>query len=410
MHLVIEIYISVSSPAREADIASQTSRDSLEADFIGDALSYNSFRSSPQIGASPDLTDVTSSSSKDSLGNECDGTEQVSQGKADGLSQGVTVGFSQPLSGTEIEVGVGSRTALSLDLPLKTTDPDCVPDGKDSITVADMVDLAMKGDIQTVNYEMKEPSCIPDSCREVDSVSRSIAKATGMNLDEQASAAIAKSSVSGTDPPSSESPTMNKEDAAGDTHSQSLQKLRPQNSESDQDDIYSKYGSYSSAATPVTPPTPSTSIQDSIEYPGNTQRDETPSTGSSSFQPRHQLGSPEDDNAVATAPFANTWMEFAIPVSGIESVAISGKHIWCVDSKTFHVHMAALSGPGLKWRKLKVHAKQIAVSPSGSIIWKLHKNTVSVARGITMRAPSGTSWLEIAKEVSYISVDEHSAW
>lgn len=83
--------------------------------------------------------------------------------------------------------------------------------------------------------------------------------------------------------------------------------------------------------------------------------------------------------------------------------------VWIVD-KNEGLHYSALSGPGLRWRKADEPFHQVAVSPSGGIVWRLHRSIAYAATGISARNPVGTKWNVSAKEVSYIAVDDNVAW
>ena len=53
---------------------------------------------------------------------------------------------------------------------------------------------------------------------------------------------------------------------------------------------------------------------------------------------------------------------------------------------------------------------KISVSSSGWIVWRLHKSSVYAGTNITPRAPQGMKWVEIAREVAFITVDDNVAW
>jgi hypothetical protein len=55
-------------------------------------------------------------------------------------------------------------------------------------------------------------------------------------------------------------------------------------------------------------------------------------------------------------------------------------------------------------------ANQISVSPSGHIVWRLHRGRVFAGTKITHKRPEGLKWVEAVQNVVYISVDDHCAW
>ena len=72
----------------------------------------------------------------------------------------------------------------------------------------------------------------------------------------------------------------------------------------------------------------------------------------------------------------------------------------------FFIHL----GPGLKWHTIKDATEQLAVSPSGMLVWRVHNNSLYVATKISTRQPAGSKWVEAAREVAHVSVDDNVGW
>ena len=104
----------------------------------------------------------------------------------------------------------------------------------------------------------------------------------------------------------------------------------------------------------------------------------------------------------------NNWTELFTP-GNISCLCVTDTHIWHVDKSSNFFH-CSLHSSGLKWQKANGFAKMIAVSRSGSIVWRLYKDTVYVGTKITAKHPEGMKWIEAVREVQYISVDETVAW
>lgn len=112
---------------------------------------------------------------------------------------------------------------------------------------------------------------------------------------------------------------------------------------------------------------------------------------------------------VAFNSLANVWSEFTTPAN-IYSLALSQTHIWFTD-KSENLYYSALGGvKGILWRKVAEPASQISVSASGDIVWRLYRGKVFAGTKITHRHPQGLKWVEVARDVSYISVDNRCAW
>jgi len=105
----------------------------------------------------------------------------------------------------------------------------------------------------------------------------------------------------------------------------------------------------------------------------------------------------------------NNWVQLPAPAN-IRSLSVSSRHIWCVDMSG-QVLYSPLHGPGLRWFVVTTApAQQVSVSPSGSLVWRLDGRTVYAARNVTARQPWGNKWSAVARDVTWISADDHVAW
>ncbi|CAL1547450.1 unnamed protein product [Lymnaea stagnalis] len=106
---------------------------------------------------------------------------------------------------------------------------------------------------------------------------------------------------------------------------------------------------------------------------------------------------------------ANSWSEFTTPAN-IYSLVVSSGHIWFTD-KSENIHYSSIGGAkGIMWHKASGQASQISVSPSGHIVWRLHRGVVFAGTKITSRHPEGMKWVEAVRDVETICVDDSFAW
>jgi len=107
---------------------------------------------------------------------------------------------------------------------------------------------------------------------------------------------------------------------------------------------------------------------------------------------------------------ADRWVLMPAPAN-ILCISVSTRYVWCVDHSG-RLFYSALHGPGLQWFSVTTAtAQQVRVSPSGALIWRIDGGSVYAASGVTAkRQPWGTKWLEVARDVAFISVDETVAW
>ncbi|BFZ11505.1 hypothetical protein BsWGS_14546 [Bradybaena similaris] len=112
---------------------------------------------------------------------------------------------------------------------------------------------------------------------------------------------------------------------------------------------------------------------------------------------------------VAERRLANSWSEFTTSAN-IYSLALSNNQIWYTD-KGENIYYSSFSNPkGIQWRKVTDFANQISVSPSGNIVWRLHRGVVYAGTKISTRRPEGLKWVEAVRDVKTISVDNDCAW
>lgn len=108
---------------------------------------------------------------------------------------------------------------------------------------------------------------------------------------------------------------------------------------------------------------------------------------------------------------SSSWLHCTTP-GYINKLVASEKHVWCVDSKE-RVYFSLASKLACSWNKLKgIHARQIAVSPSGNIVWivKGRHNGAYASNPIMPKSKVGSRWHFICQDVSFICLDETTAW
>ncbi|XP_054759091.2 tectonin beta-propeller repeat-containing protein 2-like [Lytechinus pictus] len=108
---------------------------------------------------------------------------------------------------------------------------------------------------------------------------------------------------------------------------------------------------------------------------------------------------------------AGSWMQCTTP-NYIYQLIASERHIWYVDNRD-RAHHSLSSAIACKWSKLKdAHCRLLAVSPSGSIVWRVNPKTSHAcsSAAITQRSHVGIRWIDVSKDVSHVCLDENMAW
>uniref|UniRef100_F7GJ62 Tectonin beta-propeller repeat containing 2 n=1 Tax=Monodelphis domestica TaxID=13616 RepID=F7GJ62_MONDO len=72
--------------------------------------------------------------------------------------------------------------------------------------------------------------------------------------------------------------------------------------------------------------------------------------------------------------FAESWMGYSGPGYGILSLVVSEKYVWCLDYKG-GLYCSSLPSAGIRWQKFEDAVQQVAVSPSGALLWKIEQKS-----------------------------------
>ncbi|XP_062903576.1 tectonin beta-propeller repeat-containing protein 2 isoform X1 [Mobula hypostoma] len=126
------------------------------------------------------------------------------------------------------------------------------------------------------------------------------------------------------------------------------------------------------------------------------------------------LGAVSQDSAdemelLKSDQFAESWMGYPGPGYSISSLVVSEKHVWCLDCKG-GLYCSPFIGTGLRWQKFEDGVQQVAVSPSGVLLWKIEqKSCKAFACGkVTMKGKR--HWYEALPCAAYVALSDDSAW
>nr|XP_019602748.1 PREDICTED: tectonin beta-propeller repeat-containing protein 2 [Rhinolophus sinicus]XP_019602749.1 PREDICTED: tectonin beta-propeller repeat-containing protein 2 [Rhinolophus sinicus] len=123
------------------------------------------------------------------------------------------------------------------------------------------------------------------------------------------------------------------------------------------------------------------------------------------------LSQPAADDAglLKSDQFAESWMGYSGPGYGILSLVVSEKYIWCLDYKG-GLFCSALPGAGLRWQKFEDAVQQVAVSPSGALLWKIEQksNRAFACGKVTIRGKR--HWYEALPQAVFVALSDDTAW
>ncbi|XP_006879243.1 PREDICTED: tectonin beta-propeller repeat-containing protein 2 [Elephantulus edwardii] len=107
--------------------------------------------------------------------------------------------------------------------------------------------------------------------------------------------------------------------------------------------------------------------------------------------------------------FAESWMGYSGPGYGILSLAVSEKYLWCLDYRG-GLFCSALPGAGLRWQKFEDAVQQVAVSPSGALLWKIEQksNRAFACGKVTIKGKR--HWYEALPQTVFVALSDDTAW
>ncbi|XP_037359944.1 tectonin beta-propeller repeat-containing protein 2 isoform X2 [Talpa occidentalis] len=118
---------------------------------------------------------------------------------------------------------------------------------------------------------------------------------------------------------------------------------------------------------------------------------------------------PRDTGQLEPGQFAESWMGYSGPGYGILSLAVSEKYVWCLDYKG-GLFCSALPGAGLRWQKFEDSVQQVAVSPSGALLWKIEQKSNRALACGKVTVKGRRHWYEALPQAVFVALSDDTAW
>ncbi|XP_066134293.1 tectonin beta-propeller repeat-containing protein 2 isoform X1 [Saccopteryx bilineata] len=117
----------------------------------------------------------------------------------------------------------------------------------------------------------------------------------------------------------------------------------------------------------------------------------------------------DDPGLLKSDQLAESWMGYSGPGYGILSLVVSEKYVWCLDYKG-GLFCSALPGAGLRWQKFEDAVQQVAVSPSGALLWKIEQksNRAFACGKVTIKGKR--HWYEALPQAVFVALSDDTAW
>uniref|UniRef100_H0ZRF5 Tectonin beta-propeller repeat containing 2 n=1 Tax=Taeniopygia guttata TaxID=59729 RepID=H0ZRF5_TAEGU len=107
--------------------------------------------------------------------------------------------------------------------------------------------------------------------------------------------------------------------------------------------------------------------------------------------------------------FAESWMGYSGPGYGILSLVVSEKYIWCLDYRG-SLYCSPLPAAGLRWQKFEDGVQQVAVSPSGALLWKIEQKTNKAFACGKVTIKGKRHWYEALPQAVFVALSDDTAW
>ncbi|XP_038156812.1 tectonin beta-propeller repeat-containing protein 2 [Cyprinodon tularosa] len=106
---------------------------------------------------------------------------------------------------------------------------------------------------------------------------------------------------------------------------------------------------------------------------------------------------------------AESWMGYSGPGCGILSLQVTDRHVWCLDFKG-GLFCSPLPETGLRWQRFEDSVHQVALSPSGNLLWKVEQKTMTAFACAKVAVKGKRHWYKAAEQTAFVALSDDSAW
>uniref|UniRef100_UPI003AAE588F tectonin beta-propeller repeat-containing protein 2 n=1 Tax=Centroberyx gerrardi TaxID=166262 RepID=UPI003AAE588F len=106
---------------------------------------------------------------------------------------------------------------------------------------------------------------------------------------------------------------------------------------------------------------------------------------------------------------AESWMGYSGPGCGILSLQVTDRHVWCLDFKG-GLFCSTLPETGLNWQRFEDNVHQVALSPSGSLLWKVEQKSMTAFACAKVSMKGKRHWYKAVEQTAFVALSDDSAW
>ncbi|CAI5694967.1 tectonin beta-propeller repeat-containing protein 2 isoform X2 [Oreochromis niloticus] len=106
---------------------------------------------------------------------------------------------------------------------------------------------------------------------------------------------------------------------------------------------------------------------------------------------------------------AESWMGYSGPGCGILSLQVTDRYVWCLDFKG-GLFCSPLPETGLTWQRFEDNVHQMALSPSGNLLWKVEQKSLTAFACAKFSAKGKRHWYKAVEQAAFVALSDDSAW
>ncbi|XP_054469725.1 tectonin beta-propeller repeat-containing protein 2 [Anoplopoma fimbria] len=117
----------------------------------------------------------------------------------------------------------------------------------------------------------------------------------------------------------------------------------------------------------------------------------------------------KDRDPLIPDQLAESWMGYSGPGCGILSLQVTDRYVWCLDFKG-GLFCSGLLETGLNWQRFEDNVHQMALSPSGNLLWKVEQKSMTAFACAKVSVKGKRHWYKAVEQTAFVALSDDSAW
>ncbi|KAM8914179.1 tectonin beta-propeller repeat-containing protein 2 isoform 2-T5 [Spinachia spinachia] len=117
----------------------------------------------------------------------------------------------------------------------------------------------------------------------------------------------------------------------------------------------------------------------------------------------------KDRDTLKPDQLAESWMGYSGPGCGILSLQVTERYVWCLDFKG-GLFCSSLLETGLNWQRFEDNVHQVALSPSGNLLWKVEQRSMTAFACAKVSVKGKRHWYKAVEQTAFVALSNDSGW